>query len=535
MQKPKLDVFVAFLTFGGNGGVSTIIPSHSDWLAETALKAKSDDRIGRFDWGRFGDIPLDVERNKIVQHAKDRGYDVLIMLDSDNFVDKYVGSDPNAKRFWDSSFDFLYERYLRQLPTVVCCPYCGPPPDDVKGGMENVYVFHFANVETPESDAPRSGIQLSAYTREHASLMKGIQPIGAGPTGVIMYSMDAFDLFPPVVNKQLVLDEYREGRLTGERAIQLLNRQGWFFYETNHNRTRKESTEDVTNTREIQLAGMVKHGQPVVFCNWDAWAGHWKPKCVGKPTTLPIEAVSEMFQEAVRNNVSIHAQAVDLNFGKEFDFSETPIMDNSQPVKEETANSVVENSAVLWGRRFDGMKHTKSVLEILNALIPVGSHYSVAVLGKDARIAAWACAAERPMASVFCCGEYGESTEIQLASARKPESGLITQVLRSDVVDIPAGSVDAIVYCGGDVGFSVVQKWLESPRSDTLICLEEAESILGLFPKLFGEYHESTKSFSVPGRQDVAISCDLFPIAYGMPSVFKYVDVPDEQRMPEKK
>ncbi len=400
MQNPKLDVFVAFLTFGGNGGVSTIIPSHSDWLAETALKAKSDDRVGRFDWGRFGDIPLDVERNKIVQHAKDRGYDVLIMLDSDNFVDKYVGSDPNAKPFWDSSFDFLYERCLRQLPTVVCCPYCGPPPDDVKGGMENVYVFHFANVETPESNAPRSGIQLSAYTREHASLMKGIQPIGAGPTGVIMYSMDAFDLFPPVVNKQLVLDEYREGRLTGERAIQLLNRQGWFFYETNHNRTRKESTEDVTNTREIQLAGMVKHGKPVVFCNWDSWAGHWKPKCVGKPTTLPIEAVSEMFQEAVRNNVSIHTQAVDLNFGAEFDFSETPIMESgsTEPAKAE----VDDKSEVILGLKFDGVSGDKDkILAIHHTLPDEQNHEKILVVGRSASRLAWACAYKRPYSTVY--------------------------------------------------------------------------------------------------------------------------------------
>lgn len=411
MQKPKLDVFVAFLTFGGNGSVSTIIPSHSDWLAETALKAKADDRVGRFDWGRFGDIPLDVERNKIVQYAKDKGYDVLIMLDSDNFVDKYVGSDPNAKPFWDSSFDFLYERYLRQVPTVVCCPYCGPPPDDVKGGMENVYVFYFSDLETADKDAPRSGIQLSPYAREHAAMMRGIQPIGAGPTGSIMYSMDAFDLFPPMVNKQLVLDEYKDGKITGERAIQLMNRQGWFFYETNQNRTKKESTEDVTNTREIQLAGMVKCGSPVVFCNWDAWAGHWKPKCVGKPRIMPIEAVSEMFQEAVRNNVSVDTKAVDINFGSDFDFSDTPIMESDAPEPPKVGPE--GQSEVILGLKFNGISGDKDSILAIHQSLPDGqNHEKILVVGASAARVAWACAYKRPYATVYYCDKEGSMPPI---------------------------------------------------------------------------------------------------------------------------
>ena len=327
MQTPKLDVFVAFLTFGGNGSVSTIIPSHSDWLAETAVKAANDPRVGRFEWARFGDIPLDIERNKIVEHAKKGGFDVVIMLDSDNFIDKYVGHDPSAKPFWDSSFDFLYERTLKGLPTVVCCPYCGPPPDDVRGGMENVYVFQFTDLETLQPGQPQGQVKLTAYSREHATMMKGIGSIGAGPTGVIMYSMSAFDLFPPCVPKEEILEGYAKGQYTIERAKELLDRQGWFFYEANANRTEKQSTEDVTNTREIQMAGLMKHGQPVLFCNWDAWAGHWKPKCVGKPLVLPIEAVGSMFRDAVRNNVSVHERIVEVDYTHPGEFKyEGPIL-----------------------------------------------------------------------------------------------------------------------------------------------------------------------------------------------------------------
>lgn len=517
MQKPKLDVFVAFLTFGGNGSVSTIIPSHSDWLAETALKAKADDRVGRFDWGRFGDIPLDVERNKIVQYAKDKGYDVLIMLDSDNFVDKYVGSDPNAKPFWDSSFDFLYERYLRQVPTVVCCPYCGPPPDDVKGGMENVYVFYFSDLETADKDAPRSGIQLSPYAREHAAMMRGIQPIGAGPTGAIMYSMDAFDLFPPMVNKQLVLDEYKDGKITGERAIQLMNRQGWFFYETNQNRTKKESTEDVTNTREIQLAGMVKYGCPVVFCNWDAWAGHWKPKCVGKPRVMPIEAVSEMFQEAVRNNVSVDTRAVDLNFGSDFDFSDTPIMESDAP--EPPKVEPEGHSEVILGLKFEGVSGDKDSILAIHQSLPDGqNHEKILVVGASAARVAWACAYKRPYATVYYCDKEGSMPLIPDRT-----HGQLMRLER--VPELYPGAFDRIVCASGAT--EVIESWLCSPSVNrtcelvTTLGFQEARELFSSIAphgKIDGSVYEESPGNRVHIHDNWVNMSSCVTIIYGVPS-----------------
>jgi hypothetical protein len=270
------------------------------------------------------------------------------MLDSDNFIDKYVGHNPEAKPFWDSSFHFLYQRKIHGLPTVVCCPYCGPPPDDIRGGLENVYVFYFGNKETRDPDAPLGPIELTAYTRDHAAMMTGIHPIGAGPTGVIMYSMDSFDLFPPTYPKEQILDELLAGKHTKERAIQLLNRQGWFFYETDHSRTKKESTEDVTNTREIQLAGVLKHHEPVVFCNWDSWAGHWKPKCVGKPTNLPIEAVCNMFRHAVESNVSVHDRGIYVDTTDSLPPYEGPIMEIRE---DEPKQESVQQTEIVLGRQ----------------------------------------------------------------------------------------------------------------------------------------------------------------------------------------
>lgn len=258
--------------------------------------------------------------------------------------------------------------------------------------MENVYVFYFEGMETPEESGPRPAIQLTAYTREHASMMRGIEPIGAGPTGAIMYSMDSFDLFPPITPKEKVLEMYKDGELTSERAIQLLNRQGWFFYETNHDRTRKESTEDVTNTREIQLAGLVKYGQPIVFCNWDAWAGHWKPKCVGKPRSVYIESVSEMFQETVRSNIRVDSTAADVDYTENLgDFKyEGPIL-TEQPAES-------PSTQVLFKHKLD-LKFPKDTLE------RIGDHIrqdeSVLAVGADSEQVAFACAADDKTVMAF--------------------------------------------------------------------------------------------------------------------------------------
>jgi hypothetical protein len=444
MQVPKLDVFVAFLTFGGNGSVSTIIPSHSDWLAETALKASKDERVGRFDWGRFGDIPLDVERNKIVQYAKDNGYDVLIMLDSDNFIDKYVGHNPEAKPFWDSSFHFLYQRKIHGLPTVVCCPYCGPPPDDIRGGLENVYVFYFGNKETRDPDAPLGPIELTAYTRDHAAMMTGIHPIGAGPTGVIMYSMDSFDLFPPTYPKEQILDELLAGKHTKERAIQLLNRQGWFFYETDHRRTKKESTEDVTNTREIQLAGVLKHHEPVVFCNWDSWAGHWKPKCVGKPTNLPIEAVCNMFRHAVESNVSVHDRGIYVDTTDSLPPYEGPIMEIRE---DEPKQESVQQTEIVLGEKVDLSKEgvSKESLERVNQVasgIAASGHARVITLNDQTGIVSHSVIYKNK--NIDCYRIVDQET--MAGSTPTKDGGRCAEIKRVNYDQFEPQDVDLIVY-----------------------------------------------------------------------------------------
>lgn len=309
----KVDVLIALFSYAGNGGVSAILPEIAMWLVKTCQTMKADPRIGRVNIRRYGDIPLTMERNRVVKDAKDGQFDVIVMIDSDNQPDGYLGRRPWAVPFWESSFDFAFKRLLRGLPSVVACPYCGPPPHPVNGGEENVYVFYCEDDQTGDN---RPGYRFTAYSRQHAALMRGIQEIAAGPTGVILYTTNAFDLMPidrrPVSE---ILADLLAGTLTPEQAERKLKMQSWFWYEfTDQFQSMKASTEDVTNTREIQMAGLVKHKESVVFCNWDAWALHAKPRYVGMPEPVRMEAVSAVFQEAVLANVSAFDERREVDF-----------------------------------------------------------------------------------------------------------------------------------------------------------------------------------------------------------------------------
>lgn len=355
MTPAKLDVLIAMFAYGGNGGVATIIPEVGLWVGERLNEMRHDERIGRVSIARYGDIPLTMERNRVVKDAIDGGYDVIMMLDSDNHPDLYLGKTPWAKPFWKSSFDFLYERHMRGIPSVICAPYCGPPPHPTSGGQENVYVFY---AEDNETGNPESFFKFNAYDRNTAAQMRGIQEIAAGPTGVIVYSTSALQLMPVgKMSPSQVMDAYSKGELSQERALRLLRMQSWFFYEfTDQYQTRKASTEDVTNTREIQLAGIAKHKQPVVFCNWDAWAGHWKPKCVGMPMPIRMEHINDMYIEAVQNPTSALDEVRDLNFEVP-DGDPHPQPEADPDPEDRLRNGVPKKSRTIFGRDVISVGH----------------------------------------------------------------------------------------------------------------------------------------------------------------------------------
>ena len=278
MKGPTVNVMFSFFPYSGNGGISCEHPSIRKWFADTLVKCKNDSRIDKVHSVDFCDTPVTMVRNNAVQTARKLGADLLVMCDSDQFPDLYVGKDPLARPFWDSSFDFTYQRILNHKLTVVGAPYCGPP------NVENVYVFRWANYQT---DSPDADHRLEAYTREEAAQRGGIEEVAALPTGLILFDLRVFDLLEPP----------------------------YFYYEWRDKfEAEKVSTEDVTATRDIALAGEHKHGYSPIHCNWDAWAGHMKPKCVGKPRILTIDAIGDKYRQAMHVGARDNEQMREVDF-----------------------------------------------------------------------------------------------------------------------------------------------------------------------------------------------------------------------------
>jgi hypothetical protein len=258
----KIDVLFARFPHGASEH-----PDTSNWMIETMVKAKADERIGHALHCEKDDTPVTMSRNWVVEQAKKKKVDVLVMIDSDMKPDlAYAG----AKPFWDSSLEFLLKHHG---PCAIGAPYCGPPP------IENIYVFQWGDWT---EDHKGESHELKQYSREQAATLAGIQLAGALPTGLIMIHMDAFKQIEPP----------------------------YFYYEyTDSTQSEKASTEDVTFTRDLTFAGVP------VYCNWDSWAGHHKRKCVMKPTPLTIDMVSAKYKEAILRNHPSNKKLIVLGEG----------------------------------------------------------------------------------------------------------------------------------------------------------------------------------------------------------------------------
>jgi hypothetical protein len=240
-------------------------PDVVDWLVTTVVSMKQDPRISKVVRFRRDDTPITMSRNHALETALSQEVDFLLMIDADMSPDAYLptnphrlGLDPTAEPFWDSSFNFLIETRQAGVPSVIAAPYCGPPPH------ENIYVFQWANRESESVN--EQDMSLDQYSRNHAASMRGIQRAAALPTGVFLMDMQCLDKLQPP----------------------------YTYYEWSDDKElHKASTEDVTFTRDLSLRGVP------LYCNWDAWAGHWKRKCVGRPQVLTAEAIGDRFRTAV--------------------------------------------------------------------------------------------------------------------------------------------------------------------------------------------------------------------------------------------
>lgn len=264
-MQQKFKIGFCTFSYGGNGGISSEVPDIREWMIPAVSSLSQDPRISAVQVWNLSDTPITMTRNRAVLMARQYGVDVLVMVDSDMKPDLYANQS-DAKPFVDSSFDFLVKHYHKG-PVVIGAPYCGPPPH------ENVYVFRW---QAHQSENANPDFKLEMYDRDTAAKLGGIQECAALPTGLIMYDMRAFDLTEP----------------------QTADDKPWFYYEYSDKfQAEKASTEDVTMTRDLSLAGTQKLGYNPVFCNWDAWAGHWKPKCVGKPQIIQAVDVSAKLKQ----------------------------------------------------------------------------------------------------------------------------------------------------------------------------------------------------------------------------------------------
>lgn len=256
----KFNVGFCTFSYGGNGGISSEVPDIREWMTPLVSSVSRDPRVENVRLWNLSDTPITMTRNRAVIMAREFGIDVLVMVDSDMKPDLYAGTD-GSQPFFQSSFDFIVNHYPKG-PVCIGAPYCGPPPH------ECVYVFRWQNMR---SNNVNPDFQLEMYDRHTAAKLTGIQECAALPTGLIMYDMRCFDLTEPKTEAD----------------------KPWFYYEwKNKYATEKASTEDVTQTRDLSLVGTQKLGYNPVFCNWDAWAGHWKPLCVGKPVHIDASGVA---------------------------------------------------------------------------------------------------------------------------------------------------------------------------------------------------------------------------------------------------
>lgn len=267
---PTYKVMIA--QFPGN---NVTHPDVSDWVAETLVKMRLDPRIGAgnaFLW-RKADTPITMSRNRCLLAAERAGIDYVVMIDNDMNPDLPL---PGAKPFWDTAWEWVLDpaQDHKGRPCAVAAPYCGPPP------LEAAYVFKFVGFE---SNNPNANFQIKAYTRDEAAAARGFVRVSAAATGLMLVDMRAVKKLP-----HPRFDYEWEGEPRCEHCGHFIPGE----------RVSKASTEDVKFFRDLTYAGVP------IYCAFDSWAGHWKPKCVGRPFPVPVDAVPVMLRDRAKQIVA---------------------------------------------------------------------------------------------------------------------------------------------------------------------------------------------------------------------------------------
>lgn len=263
-KQPKEKVKVCIYRFPGT------FMEHSttvSWLVNALFCLYQHPRIESVLTDSVTDTPVDMSRNRALKHARDNGFDYAIFIDDDMYPDyeQHLGEkSATAQRFLPAALDFALEH---AGPCCVGAPYCCQPPE------EEPLIMKWQDFET---DCHTGNVKLIRYSREEVVGRVGFEQVAALPTGLLLIDM---------------------------RCLQFIG-MPWFRYEfKDEEQTQKASTEDVTFTRDLGLAGVNQ------YCFWNAWAGHWKTKMVKKPAPVDYRHVPQRFVSSVRKQVQLEIKA----------------------------------------------------------------------------------------------------------------------------------------------------------------------------------------------------------------------------------
>lgn len=258
--QPKEKVKVCIYRFPGT------LMEHSttvNWLVNALYTLYNHPRVESVLTDSISDTPVSMSRNRAIKHALAEGYDYAVFIDDDMYPDYQQHFNPvpeTARRFLPDALDFALGH---QGPVCVGAPYCCQPPE------EKCLIMKWTDFET---GCHQGNVKLSHFGRDESYGRQGFEEVAALPTGLLLIDM---------------------------RAIQFIAKP-WFRYEyEDEEQTKKASTEDVTFTRDLCLAGVKQ------YVYWNAWAGHWKTKLVKQPVPVDYQHVPERFKRAIRLQVQL--------------------------------------------------------------------------------------------------------------------------------------------------------------------------------------------------------------------------------------
>jgi hypothetical protein len=257
-------------------------PDSSGYYMGILPQLLRDDRISDIIPWRKSSTPITMVRNLCIREAIQENCDYVLMIDNDMAPD----SEPDGEPFWHTAWSFMMARRAREAvncadikpewfnfdewwkrfpPCATAAPYCGDPP------REQPYAMRWK--ELGGTDDVDGHFKMTYVDRHDAARRTGIGEAPAMPTGLILYDTRLFYYLPPP----------------------------WFDYEYEDGyQTERVTTEDVYQTRNMSLLGMP------VYCAWDCWSGHWKPKLVRKPRPIAVETVRGSLREAFEKQVSVN-------------------------------------------------------------------------------------------------------------------------------------------------------------------------------------------------------------------------------------